>query len=298
MSTNQPRFGERAPENSSVCYRHADRPSFVLCQRCGRTICPDCQTQSSVGVLCANCVKELSPSRGQQAARAARTATRKARGTDAPVVTLAIIVLCVIVYMGQAFVGQSVTAALWYAPAYSMPATFEPWRELTVMFTHSPTSIVHLLFNMFALWFFGRNLEVMLGRARYILLYVLAGWGGSMAVQLWAYVDPQTLLTPTVGASGAIFGVFGATFVALKRLGANITSLAVLLAINLGVGFLPGSNVSWQAHIGGLLIGALTMWIMMHPKALRSMATTTLWVGIIALVLLALSFSFFVVSPV
>src|SRR5699024_2788697 len=104
---------------------------------------------------------------------------------------------------------------------------------------------------------FGRELERSLGKLPYLLLYMLAGWGGSIGVMLWGYVSPDSLLTPTVGASGAIFGLLGATFIGLRALNVNATSLAVLIAINLGIGFLPGSNISWQAHVGGMLAGML-----------------------------------------
>ena len=107
----------------------------------------------------------------------------------------------------------------------------------------------HVGLNMLALWLIGRSLEPLLGRWRFLTLYVLSAIGGSVAVAL---LSP---MTPVVGASGAIFGLFGALLIIGRHIGANITGIAIILGMNLVIGFIPGFNVSWQAHIGGLLTG-------------------------------------------
>jgi membrane associated rhomboid family serine protease len=127
---------------------------------------------------------------------------------------------------------------------------------ITSMFAHSPSSFLHILFNMFTLWMFGQALESMLGRTRFLTLYFIAGLAGSLGV---LYFDLALGLefNSVVGASGAIFGLMGAYLVILRHLGGNSTSLLVLLVINVVISFLPGSNLAWQAHVGGLVGGAV-----------------------------------------
>ncbi|AGW40302.1 rhomboid family membrane protein [Leifsonia xyli subsp. cynodontis DSM 46306] len=239
----------------STCYRHPDRVSYVLCQRCGRTICGECQTPAAVGVVCPECM-------AQQRATAPRTKPAwltRATAPGAPVVTYAIIAVCVVVFLLQnaPIVGGQIMNALVYAGAYSYPSgslspliAFEPWRMLTSLFAHA--NLIHLALNMYTLWVFGMVLEPMLGRLRYAALFLIAGFAGSLAVLLITPPGQEVL-----GASGAIFGMFGAFFIIQRRLGGNATQILVLVAINLAVGFIPGLNISWQAHVGGFIGGLL-----------------------------------------
>ena len=296
-----PAFGERVEFGpDDVCYRHPRTHSFTLCQRCGRTICPECQVVSAVGVLCPECVKATQPGAGKRTARSARVAGRKLHALDAPV-TYGIMALCALVYVGQMlthyFGADEVTQLLWYAPVYSLPEVFAPWRMVTVMFTHSTGFIFHILFNLYALWLFGRNLEQMIGRWSYLTLYVFAGLGGSLGVMFWAYADPQSIIIPTVGASGAIFGVLAATLVAFRAAKVNATSLAVLLAINFGIGLIPGAAISWQAHLGGMVVGAATMGVLLATRGPRKKRRRVLGLVGLGAVLVALSCSYFVVLP-
>nr|WP_233613862.1 rhomboid family intramembrane serine protease [Leucobacter edaphi] len=271
-----------------------------MCQRCGRTICAKCQNVSPVGVLCPECVKQTARPASQRASRGARVATRRWMGSDAPI-TYAIMAACAVVFvlqlLGYYFGGDGVTRALWYAPLYSLPESFEPWRMVTAMFTHSPSFLLHILFNLYALWLFGRNLEQMIGRWAYLSLYLIAGFGGSLGVMLWSYVDPHAVLVPTVGASGAIFGVLAATLVAYRAARVNVTSLAVLLAINLGIGFIPGTSIAWQAHLGGMIAGAIAMWLLLITRGPRFRVRRIIALGAFSLVLIALSGAFFVALP-
>lgn len=310
-----PQFGERAePGPDDFCYRHKDRPSFTLCQRCGRTICPDCQTVSPVGVLCADCMRAAQPKTAAKASRAARVTARKLGDSDRPVVTYAIIIICAVVFVAQmighwAFTNPQtgvdpVTGALWYAPLHSLPPGFsadgyQPWRMLTAMFTHSTGFLLHILFNMYALWLFGPGLERMLGRVWFSVLYLLSGLGGSLAVMLWVYVAPNPIAalgTATVGASGAIFGLLTATLVAFRVHRVNITSLAVLIAINFAIGLFGGS-ISWQAHLGGMIVGALAMWLLLLTRGPRRRGARIGAILALTAVLIAASFAFFVVLP-
>ena len=292
-----PQFGERATYGpNDVCYRHRDRPTFTLCQRCGNNICTDCQTSSAVGVLCPDCMKAATPGAAERSGRFARRTGRMLAESATPVVTYGIMIACALVFVGQLVIPQ-VTTSLWYAPAYSTTEHFQPWRMLTVMFTHSTGSYFHILGNMFALWLFGREIERWIGRLRFFILYVLAGWGGSLFVMLWVYINPESIITPTVGASGAIFGVMGATLVGLRMMNANITSLVVLLVINFAVGLQPNLNISWQAHLGGFIVGAVVMALLMKYRGPRHRSRAWIAVGAIAAVLVALSCAYLVVDP-
>jgi membrane associated rhomboid family serine protease len=124
------------------------------------------------------------------------------------------------------------------------------WRLITSAFLHA--SLVHILFNMLALWWFGGPVEQYLGRTRFVLLYVVSGLAGAAGALV------QAPLTPVVGASGAIFGILGAMVVleyqATGRIGGNAMTLIV---INLAISFaIP--NVSWGGHVGGLIGGVLS----------------------------------------
>jgi membrane associated rhomboid family serine protease len=126
----------------------------------------------------------------------------------------------------------------------------EYYRLITSMFLHA--SILHIAFNMWALWVVGRELEAVLGRTRYIALYMLSGLGGSALAYLLAPAN-----VATVGASGAIFGLFGAMAVIGYRMKVDIRGIAVVIAINLAITFSFSSLISWQAHVGGLVTGVL-----------------------------------------
>jgi membrane associated rhomboid family serine protease len=238
-------------DRTNFCYRHPDRQSYILCQRCGRTICPECQTQAPVGVICPECMREQRAS-APRTKPATLTRMRWAARQGAPVVTYSLIGITVFVFVLQWIPGLGVTNAMFFSPIFMTEVLFEPWRALTSVFLHSTGLIFHILLNMYTLWIFGRLLEPMLGRIRFLALYLISGVAGSVGVVVFAAPDTQVL-----GASGAIFGLMGAFVVIQRRLGGNMTQLYILLAINLAIGFIPGVNISWQAHLGGLIGGAL-----------------------------------------
>ena len=251
---------DQAPERSNFCYRHPDRQSFVLCQRCGRTICGECQTPAPVGVICPECMAEARAS-APRTKPAVLTRMRSASGRGAPVVTYSLIGITFAIFLLQLIPGLAVTDRLLYAGVYSAPGNFEPWRMVTSVFVHSTGLLFHVLLNMYTLWIFGQLLEGLLGRGRFLALYLISGLAGSVGV-LWLG-DP---LTGVVGASGAIFGLMGAFLVIQRRLGGNATQLFVLVGINLVIGFVPGFNISWQAHLGGLIGGALVGLIFVETR--------------------------------
>ena len=126
---------------------------------------------------------------------------------------------------------------------------------MTAAFLHSPGQYLHIVFNMVALWFVGPTLENTLGRARYITLYLMSAVGGSVGSVLLASAT-HSWATASVGASGAVFGLFGAILVISKRLGGDVRGILVLIGINLALGFVM-ANIAWQAHVGGLVTGGL-----------------------------------------
>jgi membrane associated rhomboid family serine protease len=276
---------------TGFCYRHPSRPSFVLCQRCGRTICPDCQTQGAVGVICPECMREQRAA-APRTKPAVLTRMRTAGRTGAPVVTYTLIGITLAVFVLQLIPGLAITDRLLYAGVYSIPGNLEPWRMLTSVFVHSTQLLFHVLLNMYTLWIFGQLLEGLLGRGRFLALYLISGLAGSVGV-LWLS-DPRA---GVVGASGAIFGLMGAFVIIQRRLGGQTTQLFVLLAINLVIGFLPGFNISWQAHLGGLVGGLLIGWIYVETRQRSRRTVQVVLLVALTVALLLLSLRFFVFSP-
>ncbi|PZE87017.1 rhomboid family intramembrane serine protease [Curtobacterium sp. MCBD17_032] len=268
--------------SSNTCYRHPDRQSFVLCQRCGRTICPECQTPAAVGVHCPECVREQ---------RARFTENRRASGPSSLTVarrrfatvdqkaTVVLIAVSVVVWLLDQLSGGFL--AQWLAYNSALVPT-QPWRIVTALFVHS--GFFHIAFNMWALFVFGRILENMLGTWRFLALYFIAGIGGSVLV---TFLAPGTWV---VGASGAIFGLFAAFFVLQRSLGNNAVSLLVIIGLNLVIGFLPGTNISWQAHVGGILAGFVTGFVFARTRNVRQRGLQATLLGLEVVVAIALCF--------
>jgi membrane associated rhomboid family serine protease len=240
--------------SDDYCYRHPQRESYVLCQRCTRTICGDCQVPAAVGVHCPECTAAAKAAMPPQRGFASRLAG--AGGGYQPTVTYVLLAVIGVVYAAQWLTGGFVTQLMLYWP----PVTaYEPWRMFTTMFVHSTSSFFHILFNGYSLYILGTLVERLIGRGRFLTLFFLSGFGGSVAV-LW--LSP---LSAVIGASGAIFGLFGALFVIQRSFGGANVQLLIVLGLNLVLGFVvPG--ISWQAHIGGLLVGALVAWILVKTR--------------------------------
>jgi membrane associated rhomboid family serine protease len=253
---------DQAYNPNNTCYRHPDRQSFVLCQRCGRTICPECQTPAAVGVHCPECVREqraqFQANRRASGGPSGLTVARRRFAMLDQKATVVIVAVSAVLWLLNQVTGGYVNAWLsYYAPAVGS----QPWRLVTGLFVHS--SFFHILFNMWAVWIFGRMLENILGTWRFVALYFLAGLGGDLAVSL---LSPAT---PVVGASGAIFGLFAAFFVIQRSLGYNAVQLLVIMGLNLVVGFLPGTAISWQAHVGGIVLGFITGLVFARTRNIR-----------------------------
>ncbi len=247
-----------------TCYRHPGRETHVRCTRCDRPICPECMREASVGFQCPECV-----------AGGRRTERRPATwfgGGDAGqrgYVTIALVALNVAVFLigvvvshGQAIQqlwgGGFTTLHLWgavFGPSFDVNGVHYTgiddggyYRLVTAMFLHYGP--LHLLMNMWALWLLGRNLEYALGPVRFLALYLLAGIGGNVA----AYVFSPT--TFSAGASTALFGLFAALFLVLRRLGRDTSALIPVIVINLIFTFTV-HGISIAGHIGGFVTGAV-----------------------------------------
>lgn len=226
---------------------------------------------------------------------------RRTRRYRPATVTGAIIAVTVAVYalesallLAARYETNPVVSALAYAPVASTGGSFQPWRALTAALVHAPIGpgagiigVTHILFNMYALYLLGRPLESLFGGVRLLVLYLLSVLGGSVAVLYVAFALPETFFTPVIGASGGVFGLFAATFVAQRRLGGDVRPVLLVIAVNLGITFvLP--NIAWQAHLGGLVAGALAGWILIANRGPRRNARQAVLLGVLAAVLVVL----------
>ena len=228
-----------------VCPRHPEQVTYVRCQRCDRPTCPQCQVPSAVGVHCVDCARRNASSR-----RGVSSLLGGRAITDA-LVTKGLVVACVTIYLVQMAL-PSLGAQFAFVPAV---ASSQPWRFMTTAFLHA--SLMHLAFNMWALWVLGSALEPILGRWRFAALCALSALGGStMIYWLASPTAPASWLTSTVGASGAVFGLFAALFIIQRRFGRDTRAIVGLLVLNLAISFI-GANISWQGHLGGLVTGAI-----------------------------------------
>ena len=277
-------MSETAANPDNYCYRHPDRQSFILCQRCGRTVCAECRVMAPVGVHCPECMTEARES-APRVAPAALTAVRRLTRADAPIVTYSIIALCVLVFIAEVLtgvLGAGDLGVVFWGLAFLPPyAVAEPWRMITSIFVHM--TVLHILFNLYSLFILGPELEKLLGRARYVTLFLLAGLGGSVAV---LFLAPDTVVS---GASGAIFGLFGAYFVIVRHLGGGSRQMLIVIAINVVIGFIV-PNIAWEAHIGGLIVGAGVAYLFVRTRERRLRNRQIALVAAVAVVLVVLTF--------
>ncbi len=278
-------YGVPAAEPSAevpVCPRHPDRPAYVRCQRCGRPACPDCQRAAAVGFQCVDCVNET-----KRTTPTVRTVYGGAVTVGKPVVTYVIIGLCALVYALQWIVpNDGIYQQLAYAPALT---DVEPWRLLTSAFLHSQGFLLHIVLNMYTLWIFGQILEPLLGHARFLAIYLLSAVGGSVGFLLLTPVYPVNGPVGLVGASGAIFGLFGALLVVQRQRGGEVRQLLVLIAINGVIGFMV-PQIAWQAHLGGLVTGALSAAVIAYtPRGPRQTLLQAIGLGGVLAVVIVVS---------
>ncbi len=287
---DQPAGSPQDAQSLPVCYRHPDRETGIRCTRCERPICPECMVNASVGFQCPNCVRTGSGTGHAPSASQPRTLAGGTLTADPRLLTKILIginlAIFIAVQTSDALLNDLVLLGAWppepYTPTQGV-AGGEWYRLVTSMFTHEAPW--HLGFNMLSLWWLGGPLETALGRARYLTVYFVSGLAGSALAYLLA--SPTTA---TLGASGAIFGLFGATAVLMRRLNYDMRPIIALLVINLIFTFAPGFNISWQAHIGGLVAGVITGYAMVHAprghRALIQYGTCALVLAVVVLLTL------------
>lgn len=282
-SPEQPPTTGQAATDPATCYRHPDREAHIRCTRCERRICPDCMIPASVGFQCPECVRE-----GNKDVRPARTVFGGSVSGNPGVVSKVLIALSVVAFVAQQ--GISGFTARFYDIGLAVdPNTFETvgvadgevYRLLTSAFLHG--GLLHLLLNMYAIYLFGPQIEAALGRLRFIALYLVSALGGSALS--YAFAAPNQ---PSLGASGAVFGLLGAFLVVSRKLRRDTTSVMVLLAINFAYGFLV-PRVDWRAHLGGLIAGALVALALVYaPRDRRTLVqvagTAAVLLGAVALI--------------
>lgn len=289
-----------------ICYRHPAREAHIRCQRCNRAICPDCMNDAAVGFQCPDCVAE-----GRKTTRQARTAYGGLRPTNASITTIVLMAINLGVWamiqatggngsrlyelFGLSPVGRGAADGGYY-PSVSFEALCQRvggahwvpgvadgsyWQLISSAFTH--VEIWHIAINMFSLYILGPQIEQALGRIRFVALYLISALAGSALV--YALADTQSV---TVGASGAIFGLFGAILVMVHKVGGDLRQILILLAVNGFITFtFPG--ISWQGHLGGLLGGTLVALLLVYaPRGPRRTAFQVAGlVAVTALVVLA-----------
>ncbi|MFF2958275.1 rhomboid family intramembrane serine protease [Streptomyces sp. NPDC057963] len=273
-----------AADGSMGCYRHPGRGTHIRCVRCDRPICPECMVNASVGFQCPDCVRQGSGTGHGPAANQPRTVAGGSIAADPRLVTKILLGINVAVYIAVLAKGELVNELLLLGRAtthFGGPlegvAEGQWYRLVTSMFLHQ--EMWHIVFNMLGLWWLGGPLEAALGRARYLTLYMLSGLAGG-ALTYWLSAPVQGSL----GASGAIFGLLGATAVLMRRLNYDMRPVFVLLAVNLVITFNPWGGIAWQAHVGGLIAGTLIAIAMVHaPRERRALVQY----GTCALVLVA-----------
>ncbi|MEV6975817.1 rhomboid family intramembrane serine protease [Kitasatospora sp. NPDC093806] len=268
----------------SRCYRHPEQETGIGCSRCGRPICPQCMVDASVGFHCPECVSE-----GNRGVRRATTRFGGRPLADGALVTKVLIGVNLVVFVLAGYVltpWLAIDLELrsfspdWQYP-YAVGVAEGPgqwYRLLTAVFLH--TAPWHIATNMLVLWVLGPQLESALGRIRFLALYLLSGLAGSAFAFLLAGDGMRSL-----GASGAVFGLLGATVVLYRRVRAPLGPIVALLVFNLIVTF-SVQGIDWRAHLGGLIAGMLTAAGLMYaPRAHRAAVQGATLAGVAVLVL-------------
>ncbi|MCP3420299.1 rhomboid family intramembrane serine protease [Nocardioides pinisoli] len=293
-----------------TCYRHPDRETWIRCQRCDKPICPDCMRDAAVGFQCPDCIKQAN--KGSRQNRAMYGGERSA---DPRLTTFVLIGINAVIWLAITATGgrlSKIADLFALAPtgscgSESAPTQYYPgiqssvvcenlpngdgfwkvgfadgawWQLMTSVFTH--IEIWHLAMNMFALFIFGPVLEGIVGRARFLAIYLLAGLASSVLVLYLSSPD-----STTVGASGAIFGLLGALLVVVRKGRLQSQWLVQNLVLGVVVTVVGWRFISWQGHLGGLVGGALAAAIVAYaPKSRRSVVQ---WSGLAVVLVLLLA---------
>jgi membrane associated rhomboid family serine protease len=228
-----------------TCYRHPTRETGVSCSNCGKPICTDCMTPTTVGMRCPECARQRT-----------RVMRPRSMASAAPVATQVIIAINVAAYLAELFTGDGF-GSIETGTVFQHGALFGPlvasgdwWRIVTSGFLHA--SFLHVAFNLVFIWFIGRSLEPAIGTARFVVVYAASLLCGSFGVLL---LEPNSV---AVGASGAAFGLMGALIVEARSRGIDLwaTGLIQIALLNFAFTFI-GANIAVGAHLGGFVGGVL-----------------------------------------
>jgi membrane associated rhomboid family serine protease len=238
------------------CYRHPNEPTRVHCTRCGRPICPACMVLAPVGHQCPECVQQARREFRQGPGK--RITVRGVTATKVFLVTIIGVFVLEMVAAGAGSLNSGASSDRLLGLGALQPfliADGDVWRLFTAMFLHA--NLFHILFNAWALWVFGTMVERDFGTPRFVALFFVTGLLASATSYAFG---PDAAVG--VGASGAIFGIFGA-FVAynyrrrhLALAAANLRWATTLLLINVLFAFSFGA-IDWRAHLGGFVAGVL-----------------------------------------
>lgn len=267
-----PPRGADADERTLTCYRHPDREALLRCSRCERPICGDDMIEAPVGYQCPEC------------ARGGRPVRHLGELMPQPNVTRALVAVIAVIFVVSQVDGGQLANRFALRPIL---VRTEPWLLVTSGFLH--LNLMHVAFNGYLLYRLGQMLEPALGSRRFGALYAAGLAGGSFGVVLqawlWTVLDGTTIpvltthpLTPTIGASGAVFGLMGAAMTGLRERGINPwrTDIGTLVLLNLVITFLI-PRVSVGGHIGGFLAGLLAgkLLFVARERAGRAAAVAT-----------------------
>ncbi|MER7620460.1 rhomboid family intramembrane serine protease [Streptomyces sp. NPDC126503] len=254
------------------CYRHPGAETGIRCARCEKPICPECMISASVGFQCPDCVRNGSGTGHAADANQPRTLAGGRVAADDRFVTKILVGINLVVYLavlvaGERLVDQLVLIGYAFNPFLGEVvgvADGEWYRLLTATVLHE--EVWHILFNVLGLWVIGGIVEPELGRARYAALCLLAGLSGSTLAYLVAAPNQ-----PSLGASGVVYGLIGAWVVLARRRRHDMRPVILFVALSLLMTFTrPG--ISWEAHVGGLVAGAVVTYALVHaPRARRQL---------------------------
>jgi membrane associated rhomboid family serine protease len=277
-----------------TCYRHPNRETWVSCVRCGRHACPDCLREAAVGQQCVDCVRGTNAAPGTRQARTAFGG----RIVGNAVVTWTLIGINVLLFLVE--LGYPTLANDWGMLGYAQfslgghfqgVAAGQWYRLITSAFLPPATGLggwgfIDILFNMWALYVVGPSLEQLLGRGRFLAVYLLSAVGGGVAYFL---IGPSNVFA--LGASGAIFGLFGALFVVARKLRVDIRGIITIIVINFAFDLFYRSAIAWQDHVGGLIVGVVTTAAFAYaPRKNRTAVQVAAAVAVLAILVVLVIF--------
>jgi membrane associated rhomboid family serine protease len=278
---------DAARNPDDYCYRHPDRPSFVLCERCGRTICLECQNHVDGRVLCPDDARviPITSHRPVRQRRARRRLTLPSWLEGHPVATYSILALGVLLFLVDLIARQMLMPYLWVIPVGPNSVIHQPWSLLTSMV--STNGVLSVLLGGYSIYSIGRWLESVLGWRRFLALYIASGLGAAIVCFLLDGVSSSWF--------GASMGLAGALIVLARRMHVNLTFLYITLGISVLFAIFLGG---WQAVLGGLATGVGMGFIFYFEESPRQERRTRALVITIGAVLLVVAVLRAVIFPV